>query len=261
MMKTVQEYQRIADRERLLNSLANEEIRDALSLLELKDYTIAEIQEACRNRMNDFIDHLLTLKAIPSDHMVLYLSKAKPIGWQYSGTEKTLNLIDLNEIRKDINAPGYAFEFSDWEETLGYLVADTKLTQDYLTVLLMQYLNEISFFGTDPEIREPELDKIGADIEQGVKEAKEGHVIPAEQAMDGLAKELGLPIDEKDERKEQLRSEMWDQILKYNRYCEWRERSRILESVGIAAPTFEEAEKQWEESHGIQISLRVRGLR
>ncbi len=140
-------------------------------------------------------------------------------------------------------------------------MAETKLTQDYLPVRLMQYRNEISFFGTDPEERKPDLDKISADHQQSVKEAKEGHVIPAEQAMDEIAKELGLPIDEKDERKEQLRSEMWDQILKYNRYCEWRERSRILESVGIAAPTFEEAEKQWEESHGIQISLRVRGLR
>ena len=75
MMKTVQEYLREADRERLLNSLENEEIRDTLSLLELKDYTIAEIMDACRKRMNDFIDHLLALKAIPSDHMVLYLSK------------------------------------------------------------------------------------------------------------------------------------------------------------------------------------------
>ena len=58
-MKTVQEYLREADRDRLLDSIAYDEICNTELLLEYPDKTIAQIQEAGRRRMNDLIDHLL----------------------------------------------------------------------------------------------------------------------------------------------------------------------------------------------------------
>lgn len=246
-MKTVQEYLRTADRERLLDSLVYDEIYDSNLLFELKDLTITEIQYAYKKDMNAFIDHLLTLKAEPTDHMILYLSNICPDIGGKSYQDKSLNLIDLNEIRKDINASSYAFDLTAWEKTLGYLVADTKLTQDYIDELLVQFLQEISFLGTDPNEHQNEVEQIWADIEEGMKEIEEGKTIPAEQALEEIRKDRGRPIDEKDAVQERYEDEYLTAKFKYNRYCTWRERSRILTSLGETPPTFEEAEKKAEK--------------
>lgn len=71
-MKTVQECLRKADRKKLLDALAYNTICDPILLLECRDRTITEIQNACKKRMNDLIEHLLSIESVPSDHMVLY---------------------------------------------------------------------------------------------------------------------------------------------------------------------------------------------
>lgn len=72
-MKTIQEYLRNTDIDHLLNALAYYALYDTILLLEYKEKTIDEIQNAVRMKMNAFIDHLLSLKTNPSDHMVVYL--------------------------------------------------------------------------------------------------------------------------------------------------------------------------------------------
>ena len=151
-MKTVQEYLRQADRERLLDAMAYDALSDTIMLLECKDMTVEQIQDACRKQTNDLIQHLLSIEAVPSDHMVLYLMNASSFDRGFGQADKCLCLIDLNEVRQDIYASSYAFDLTDWKETLGYLVAENKLTQDYMIDLLSQYLNELSFFGTAQEI-------------------------------------------------------------------------------------------------------------
>ena len=246
-MKSVHTVLREADRERLLDSLAYDLLYDTQLLLELKDRTIENIQEACRNHMNTFIEHLLSLQAATPDQMVLYMCEASTFDIAYNHVDNTLNLININEIRQDIYASSYAFEFSDWSEALGYLVADNKLTQDYLYDLLSQFLNELSFFGTVPEKHGEKLKIARAELEQAMEEVKAGHTIPAEQVFRELAEEHGLPVDEKDIYKDGLKSELLAAQFKYSRYCHWRERSLILESIGEAAVSFEESEMQREQ--------------
>ena len=237
-MKTVQEHLMEADRDRLLDAIAYDTICDTLLLLEYPDRTIAEIQNASKKRMNDLIEHLLSLEAIPTDHKVLYLPPASSFDRRFNHEDRTLCLIDLNEICRDIYASGYSIEFSDWEETLGYLVADNKLTQDYIDELLIQYLHEISFFGADPELRKEKVKEVYADIDRGMKEIDEGRTIPAEKVFEDLRREHNLPIDEKDEKMDELQSKITEAELIYSRYCNWRERSRILESLGETVPPF-----------------------
>lgn len=246
-MKTVQIVLREADRDRLLDMLTYDILYDTQLLLELKDRTIENIQEACRSHMNAFIEYLFSLEAAPSDHMVLYMCEASSFDRAYNHEDKTLNLININEIRQDIYASSYGFEFSDWSEALGYLVADNKLTQDYLYVLLAQFLNEISFFGTDPEEHRKKVEETYADLDQAMEEAKAGHTIPAEQVFRELAEEHGFPVDEKDAFADSMRSEIFAAQYKHSRYCHWRERSRILASIGEAGVSFEEAEMQQEQ--------------
>ena len=75
-MKTVQTYLRESDREKLLDSIAYDKLCDTLLLLEYKDKTIAEIQDAVKKHMNGLIEYLLSLEVVPSDHDVLYLTDA-----------------------------------------------------------------------------------------------------------------------------------------------------------------------------------------
>ena len=130
---------------------------------------------------------------------------------------------------------------------MGYLVADNKLTQDYLYDLLAQFLNELSFFGTDPEEHRKKVEQTHTDLDQAMEEIKAGHTIPAEQVFRELAEKHGFPVDEKDEFKDGLRSEIFAAQYKHSRYCHWRERSRILASIGEVPVIFEEAEMRQEQ--------------
>ena len=114
--------------------------------------------------------------------------------------------------------------------------------------LLTQYLHEISFFGSDPERHQERVEEVCANLERSVKEIEEGgHTVPAEEVFEKLRKEHGLHIDEKDELQDQLHSEIMEAEIKHSRYCNWRERSRILKSFGETAPSFEEAEEKRRE--------------
>ena len=239
-MKTVQMYLKEADREKILDALAYDRICDSLFLLEHDDRSIKEIQDAYKNHMNGFIDYLLSLEAVPSQGMVLYLCDADGFNTRFNHEYKMLCLCDIEEIKKDIGCPDYGFSFSDINETLGYLVAENKLTQDYMTELLTQFIEEISFFGTDPDSRDENIEEVYERLDRSIQQIKEGNTMPANDVIKELAEEHGFPMDEKDEYQDKLHSAVMEAEIRLDKYNHWRERSRILEGFGIAAPPFEE---------------------
>ena len=238
-MKTVQDYLSAADRSRLLDAIAYDKICDPILLLEYQDKSVSEIQKACKIKMNRMIEYLLSLKVVQSDSRVLYMARVSSVASNINSGNLSLCLVDLNEIREDIYAPGYSLEFSDWQETLGYLVADNKLTQDHMNELLTQYLHEVAYFGTDPEMHRENVKKAFADIDKGLKEIEDGLVVPAEEVFEDLRRKHGFPLDEKDKMMDELRSKITEAEYNYSRYSNWRERSRILESLGETAPPYE----------------------
>ena len=237
-MKTIQYYLEKTDREKILDRLAYDLLCDPLQLLELDSLPVKEIQEKYKKHMSGFIDHLLSLEPQPSDHMVLYMCDAVSYDGQRGQGDKTICLVDMNELRKDIHAPGYGFEMSPLEQTLGYLVADNKLTQDYMTDLLAQYLNEVSFFGTEPEQRKKQISQVHEDLGRSMESLKEGKGIPAKEALKEMARQYGFPVDEEDEKQDTLKSRIIKAEVEYSRYCHWRERKRILECAGFEAPEY-----------------------
>ncbi|MBQ8940684.1 MAG: hypothetical protein IJ062_02530 [Firmicutes bacterium] len=238
-MKTVQSYLRNADKVSLLGQLAYDMLGDRIHLLELKNKSIEDIQIAYKDSMSEFIDHLLTIDAIPAENMVLYLSEATAFDKQMNNEYVSLHLVDLNEINENIYASSYAFEMTDWGKALGYLVADNELTQKRIIELLTLFLREISFFGTDPEKHKIRVEKLHADLERSIKEIKEGKTGKTYSAEEVFGKS-DFPIDE---THRMLEIEMKKAEYKYDRYSCWHERSIILKNIGKTAPTFEEAEK------------------
>ena len=94
--------------------------------------------------------------------------------------------------------------------------------------LLTQYLEEITFFGMDPEQHQESVKEVYSDLDQAMKDIEEGHTVPAEEVFEELRKKHSMPIDEKDEKQKELYFGIIDAEIKYSRYCDWRERSRIL---------------------------------
>lgn len=84
------------------------------------------------------------------------------------------------------------------------------------------------------------LEEVYAELDQAMKEIEEGSTVSHDEVFSELRRECGLPIDEEDEKQKELHSGIIDAEIKYSRYCDWRERSRILTSIGESAPEYEE---------------------
>lgn len=220
-MKTIKEHLAAADRGRLLDCLSYQFIEDTLHLLELKEHTVQDIRDRYARYMNAFIEHLLGVEETRSEQRVFYL-------YTSYGKDEVADLIDLSEIAEDIEAPGHDFSFTEWSESLGYSVADTKLTQDHLIDLLAQYLEETSFFGTDEDSRAAKLSDLIKQLDEGVQSLKEGGGRPAEEVFEEIRKEHGFPEPEKDARQDELESKVVEAIGQFELYGRTRERRRIL---------------------------------
>ncbi|MBQ9064562.1 MAG: hypothetical protein IJ123_03865 [Blautia sp.] len=223
-MRTIKECLELADRKAVLGKLAYRFIEDTIHLLELKDRTVGEIMERYSKYMDSFIETLLTIEEKRNDDMVFYLHS------DY-GKETVLDLISLKAIRAEINSPGHDFGFPDWSESLGYLVADTKQTQDDLPTLVALYLEEASFFGTDPDERKEKIDKVIADLDRSMESIDGTEYLTAEEVFDDLRRKHGLPVPEHDPMQEEMESKARKSIFEYNTYSKTRERKRILEST------------------------------
>ena len=218
-METIQVCLRRADRERLLNDLANYLIKDELLILEMKDRKISEIQDSYKNSMKTFIDSLLSIDAVATPNMIFYMCDSFSFGRHSEHWNNTICLVDIEKIRKDIYAPGYCCGFMDWKDTLGYYVADNKTTQDYISELLAQYLVETSSFGIEPKHREDRINEIFSGLEKAEKDVEEGRTYTHDEVYENLRLKYGLPIKEKDEIRENLRAEIMKAEYRFTRYC------------------------------------------
>lgn len=220
-MKTIQEHLKEADRKRLLDCLAYRFLSDPLHLLEAREYAVEKIMERYSGHMNSFIERLLGLDIDRSDSHVFNLYP------DYRNGE-TLDLVELAEIDADIEAPGLDFTFTDWHDSLGYLVADTKLTQDNMIHLLAQYLEQASFFGTEETARSARIEGIVKDLDAGIQSMRDAEPLPADEVFDELCRKHGFPIPEKDSRQDELNSRIIAAVHEYGMYGRTRERKRLL---------------------------------
>lgn len=225
-MKTIKQCLAEADRNRLLDCLWFRVLKDPIFLLERKSCTVQKLKDHCTQSMNAFIDQLLRIEPVPSVDDVFYLCST------YQG-EEVLELVSLSELKKDIEAPAYDSLFVSWEESLGYLVADTKLTQDNLIDLLAQYIEKAAFFGTDATAKAARIKEIDESIAEGISSLENDESRPADEFFDALYEEFGLPVPEKDDRFEELKHTALAAILDCEVYVRTRERKRILATAGM----------------------------
>jgi len=230
-MKTVQETLKNIDRSKLISEVYD---RHHTPLYELekrikddeKQRTVIEIIERFKKIYNNFIDRLISLpiqKMKNNDNGIFFVHDKYDTNFD----NNEFALVYINELKeKGVDAQSYAFEFVKQEEIVGYLISDSKYTQDNLYELLAFILDEASFFGFENEKLEEEQRK----LEESLKEIEEGKakLLSAQEVF----KEFDMDFeDENDEEKDEASRKCAEAIYEYGKIFFKREINHILEQI------------------------------
>ena len=226
-MKTIQEHLKSANRERLIQGLTYDFLSKPRNLLELSDCTVAKIMERYSKRIDLYIERLLRIDAIRSDTRVFYL---------FPNFRNTLllDLVDVKDIQEDINAPGLNYMFSKWQDSLGYLVAETKVNMNNLFSLLTKYLKESSFVGTDEDSKAGREEEIIKALKEELQVEKDGKSFIATEKYGAFRDENAFPFLELDSLREELRDFIFMDIDEHDLHSRTHERVCILTSFHCA---------------------------
>lgn len=223
-MNTVKDYLANCKRDELVQSLYNKRLSDIIFLLEQREMTVDGIIERYSKRINQFFDSLLELEPQENDGILFLFDVIDDSGYE-------LRMVKAADLRKSVDCETYGFMSVEWEEALGYRVADTKLTQDNITELLAQFVDEITFFGMIRKKRDERIESLHQSLEKSCQEAHEGKYIDEKELFERLYRKNGWPIPEKDEKQDMLRACVNHAKSEYAKYSMTRELQRIQDSI------------------------------
>lgn len=225
-MKTVQEVLRELDTEKLLETYVN---NHPIEFYELKTLNLltCEVYERYKEEYRQYLERLRTIEIAPekdSRRSILFVSRC--INDDYTSNE--YNLVYLDELlEKGVECERYGFMFTTQAEIMGFLVADTPLTQENIYELMVYVMNEAAFFGFEQEWLAEELDSLNKSMEQ-IGEA-------SSHPFDEIAKELGwtrhvVSLDENSEEVA-LRLKVTEAKITYRDYSRKEELQRIMQML------------------------------
>lgn len=160
-MKTVQEYLREFDMEVLLNAyLAIPFIRNEMIEVMKKKETVTgkEVWNMFRDRIRKYIEYMRNTPIEPLEESSLLYVYEVPEGSLWGRFSH--GLVHISELKeKGTDAEDYGYTLCSHKQVAGFLVADTKLTQDNMLGLMTDVLYEASFYGYTEEEIEAEINK------------------------------------------------------------------------------------------------------
>ena len=215
-MRTVQEYLKEIDGERLINEYLYEH---PIHLHDVSDeaMTIKEAKALVRAKLQRYLARLQSMETEVSENGKEYALFAHSVlkdGFQEEG----YSLVCLQElIEKGEEAESYAYEFTRQAEIMGFLVSDAEYTQRHIYGLLVDVMFEASFFGFEQQRLEEEKKK----LEEAVKECEEGRAVT--YTLEELEEEFGLEREKPDETADGLRRRVLEASMEYNKYCRQKE--------------------------------------
>ena len=217
-MKTIQDYLRECDRSAIVNGyIYKYAFGWDLMGNEYKDITCGEIVEYYNRTLNDYIDKLIALTPLKNEEEMILMA--------YHSSEDADVLFGLFKKEDILNekldyVTDYGYEFSEFEEVVGYYVADTYLTQYSINDLIIEYLYETSWTGYNHERLHDELEK----LKEATKEAKAhkddpDYFISAEEMFRRLDEEFGFEREKKDPEQETAWHKYVRCMAEYNKEC------------------------------------------
>ncbi len=110
-------------------------------------------------------------------------------------SDEALTFMSTDEVFDAISSAGglperYAFEFSPWEEILGWNLAEPSVARYGLEHCLAGILWEMTFFGVDPAGMKREKERVDAAIKEANQAVEEGKIAGKTFSFEDFAKEV-----------------------------------------------------------------------
>ena len=221
-MKTIKKYLMEVDVKKLISEyLLKHPIE--LNKIVSKKMSVEEIEKSAKKKLRDYIMRLQDLEIDKSEDKKEYVLLAHK--FLEDGFEKaTYSLFCVNEIIEEGEfAKSYAYEYTRQAEIVGFLVAETKYTQDNIYGLLVDALWEASFFGLEQEY----LEEQKRELEDAIRECGTDDGEYTELMFEEWETEKAT----RDEMAEALRKQAIDAQQRYNEYQRKRAISELREKL------------------------------
>lgn len=151
-MKTVQECLKELDIEELIDEYLDRDYirREMIKVMKKKDMTTKELLWHYREAIREYIEYMRNVPVEqPEEQGLLYMYQTLP---GLIRDDYWHDLVIIPELReKGVDAEDYSYILCSRGEIAGFLVADTKLTQEHLLTLMADVLYEASYFGYTQE--------------------------------------------------------------------------------------------------------------
>lgn len=207
-MKTIQQCFREANIDELVNDYLFEHpviIRPCDDFDPTK--TIAEVYEGYEAKVRGLIEDIQTIEIRPQDDddtMVFFVHHCTENEY---GNDVRVTLAKLSDLLdEDKMTVSYGYEFVPLTESAGYLVADTYLTQRNISMVLIDFMFEASFFGFKQEA----LADAVAELEGRLDAVQD---IQDEPAKYKSFEEFEASIEWEPEKRDPLEKEAWSKLL------------------------------------------------
>ena len=125
------------------------------------------------------------------------------------------------------NPQTYSWILTDFDEIMGYYIAETESTIKSINDVLAQIIYEMTFFGYTQEDIEKERMKLGLELEEVEKEAKEGKVVSMETAF----ADLGIEPQPRDEEDIKMLGKIYSMENEYNQHWLRKEVEKVREQL------------------------------
>lgn len=228
-MKTIQEYLKTCDRKKVIDIYINKYTFGLIKERRVNfNLTISQIAERQQEELNRLIDRLIAIdpaKDNDSEEWILMTVHCA----ETEGEDLDHILVRESDVFDDClkRVDSYAFDLTPFATAAGYYVADTYLTQYYISELIAYYLFEVSSTGYEQE----KLEQTVKDLDKALREIENGHTkgFSIEEFEKELEEEYGLQFEEEDPRVESARKDYYRERVKYSEYCRTTEIGKLRE--------------------------------
>ena len=224
-MKTVQEWIREIEVDKLADAYFYEYPIEYERYIN-SEKTVSEIKDAYRKRFYEFIEQLKSIepKSLSDDEQGIFFCH-KAYGRDIKNPETVLCI--ESDILKCDNPQTYSWILTDFDEIMGYYIAETESRIKSRKDVRAQIIYEMTFFGYTQEDIEKERMKLGLELEEVEKEAKEGKVVSMETAF----ADLGIEPQPRDEEDIKMLGKIYSMENEYNQHWLRKEVEKVREQL------------------------------
>lgn len=206
-MKTVHEWIKETDVDKLADAYFYEYPIEYERYIN-SEKTVSAIKDAYCKRFYELIEQLKsTEQKAPSDGERGFFFCHKAYGRDMKNPETVLCF--ESDILECDNPQTYSWILTDFDEIMGYYIAETEMTIRNINDVLGQIIYEMTFFGYSQE----DIKKERLELEEAAKEADKGKLVSLETAL----AELGIKPREYDEEDAEMLGKIYSMENEYNK--------------------------------------------